>query len=108
MNLLEKNINWSIEHLCLADKGEEKGCQALLEVSLEDIYLSYRIRTWRDAFGKQINDIKFYYTFKCPCCGEETFIKEDELPPSIQKIVLIFEKEKGRREIAKGRKHINC
>lgn len=108
MSLSKEDLNWSIEHLCMANKGDLEGCQALLEVSLEDIYLSYRIRTRIDTFGKQQKEIKFYYTFRCPCCGEETFISENDLSLGVKRIVLKIEKEKGRREIAQGRNCINC
>ncbi|MCI8460021.1 MAG: hypothetical protein HFE81_01360 [Bacilli bacterium] len=108
MNLLEENIDWTIKCSCLANKSGEQACNALLEVGIEDIYLSYRVRTRKDKSGKVKTDIKFYYTFMCPCCKEETFIKEEDLPLSIKKIILIVEKEKGRRKIASGKKHINC
>lgn len=108
MNLLEENINWSMEHECLANKTGDEGCLALLEVGVEDIYLSYRIRSYRDACGEIKKTIKFYYTFKCPCCFEETFIEEERLPLSIKKIVLMVEKEKGRRKIALSKNYVNC
>lgn len=108
MNLLKENLDWSINCTCMANKNGDEPCYALLEVALEDIYLSYRIKTIKDRIGNIKTDIKFYYTFKCPCCGQESFINEKDLPLSVRKIILIVEKEKGRREIASRRKHINC
>lgn len=72
MKILEKGIGWSIEQRCTGRGNGDGGCNSLLLVEREDIYVT-----------SSTDD--YYYTFKCPVCNVETDIKSGEVPYSIQR-----------------------
>lgn len=97
-------IAWSIEKECIADINYgDVGCEALLEVDISDIYTKPKpLSGWDDLEGTSYTYYSQIFAFKCPCCGKETAIKDNEIPIKIRKIITNREKEK--KELDKGKK----
>ncbi len=89
-------VSWSIEKECIADVSTgDYGCGAVLEVDMSDIYPKMKMQ-----YGYDERDGESYryqvqiFVFRCPCCGKETSIKDNDIPDKIRKIIVNKEKEK--------------
>lgn len=80
MKVLEKGSGWSIKVRCTGDGNGDGGCNSLLQVEKNDIFIT----THTDIAG----DTEFFYTFRCPVCEMKTDIPEDELPYSVRSDLL--------------------
>lgn len=80
MKVLEVGSGWSINQRCTGKGNGNGGCNSLLQVEKNDIYLTSRI----DMLG----DTDYFYTFRCPVCGIETDLKEQEVPGLIKRKLL--------------------
>ncbi len=92
MKVLEKGPGWSIKVRCTGSGNGGGGCESLLQVSENDIYVT----SHTDYAG----DTDYYYTFLCPECCVETDIKEKDLPIRIRRKKLekyLSDKSYGRR-----------
>lgn len=63
---------WTLQHRCTGWGNSEKGCQALLEVELDDL----RYRTSLMNFNSGESSV----SFKCPCCGQLTDLGRNDWP----------------------------
>jgi uncharacterized C2H2 Zn-finger protein len=72
--------DWKIEHLCTGYGNGTKGCEALLEVKLED--LRYYAGEPGDSWGSRDSAI----CFKCPVCSTVTDLKRADYPFNINDI----------------------
>ena len=72
IKILEKGPGWSIKLKCTGYGHGDGGCDSLLEVEKDDIYVS-----GGDGF--------YDYVFCCPVCNVETRVNEKDLPESIQR-----------------------
>lgn len=73
-------FEWSIEKECV-DDYDVVGCNALLEVDISDIYLSYQQGSyWSCSDQEYCSYTERVYKFKCPCCGKENRIDSDSIP----------------------------
>lgn len=87
-------VAWSIEQSCV-DTYSKLGCGAVLEVDYNDIYVKkYDKSYWSESDQEFVNYIADSFWFKCPCCGKENSLNEDEIPMKIRQIILNKEKEK--------------
>ena len=77
MKILEKGPGWSIQQRCTGKGNGGGGCNSLLLVERDDIYVT--------ASSDYSGETDYYYTFKCPVCGVETDIKSSEVPYLIQR-----------------------
>lgn len=77
MKVLEKGNEWNLEKRCTGKGNGGGGCNALLGVGLDDIYLTHNY----DYGGG--HDI--FYTFRCPCCGIETDLENNEVPQIVKR-----------------------
>lgn len=77
MKILEKGPGWSIKEKCTGKGNGDGGCESLLLVESEDIYVT--------SSSSYDGSVDYYYTFRCPVCGKETDILEKDLPSSIKK-----------------------
>lgn len=85
MRVVKEPVKWKIEKECVANRNYDGGCGAVLEVSLEDIYLDYEEKSYysqgdRDYYSYVHN----LYLFKCPCCGKENLMDEEEIPSNVR------------------------
>lgn len=89
MKVLEQGEGWHIKVRCTGSGNGGGGCNSLLQVEEDDIYVtsSTDISGWTD----------FYYTFRCPVCNVETDIKETDVPSRIREEKLT---EKRNKELA--------
>ena len=76
MKVLEKGPGWSLKLKCTGDGNGGGGCQSLLLVEENDIYVT--------SHTDYVGDTDYYYTICCPECGKETDIPEKKLPSSIK------------------------
>ena len=76
MKVLEKGPGWSLKLRCTGKGNGDGGCESLLLVEENDIYVT----SHTDMAG----DTDYYYTISCPVCGKETDISEKDLPYSIK------------------------
>lgn len=85
MRVVKEPVEWKIEKECVANKNYDGGCGAVLEISLDDLYLDYEERS---CYSQGDQDYYSYthnlYFFKCPCCGKDTLIDNDEIPINIR------------------------
>ena len=88
--MLEKGPGWSIKEKCTGRGNGDGGCESLLLVEEEDIYVTSR--SYYDG------DIDYYYTFRCPVCGKETDLLEKDLPSSIKRELL----DRKRKKLTRG------
>lgn len=88
MQILKDSQVWKIEKKCIANKNNDRGCEAVLEIEAVDIYLSYQQGSGKD---------NYLYTFRCPCCNKETIIPESEIPFSVRRAILNIEKTNGTK-----------
>jgi hypothetical protein len=88
--VLEKGPGWSIKEKCTGRGNGDGGCESLLLVEEEDIYVTSR--SYYDG------DIDYYYTFRCPVCGKETDLLEKDLPSSIKRELL----DRKRKKLTRG------
>ena len=89
MKVLEKGPGWNLKQRCTGMGNGDGGCESLLLVEENDIYVTSHI----DMTG----DTDYYYTFCCPVCGKETDIMEKDLPYSIKSKKLVEYKERYQR-----------
>ena len=89
MKVIEKGSGWSIEQLCTGKGNGYGGCNSKLLVEKEDIYITSNT----DMLG----DTDYYYTFRCPVCGIETDIPENDVPAGIKRKILETEKSEYTR-----------
>lgn len=89
MKLLEKGPGWSTIQYCTGKGNGNGGCMSKFLVEKEDIYLT----SHTDLTGKT----DYYYTFKCPICGVQTDIPENEIPLGFKKELLESKKGLYRR-----------
>ncbi len=80
MKILEKGEGWSIKQTCTGRGNGTGGCNSVLLVEKEDVYLTRS----SDDYG----DLDYFYTFNGPVCGVETNFKANEVPSSIRKDLL--------------------
>lgn len=80
MKVLEVGPGWSVQERCTGKGNGEGGCNSLLEVEKEDIYLT----SHTDLTG----DTDYYYTFRCAVCGVETDLNESKVPSIIRRRLL--------------------
>lgn len=76
MKILEKGPGWNIKQRCTGKGNGMGGCNSLLLVEENDIYVT----SHTDMCG----DTDYYYTFCCPVCNKETDIPEKDVPSSIR------------------------
>ena len=88
MKVIEKGNNWNLERRCTGAGNGRGGCNSLLGIALDDIYLTYG--------GDYIEITDIYYTFKCPVCGVETDLKDYEVPQIVKTKLLNERRRKGR------------
>ena len=81
MKVLEEGKNWSIQERCNGIGNGGGGCNALLEIEKEDIYITCHT----DYLGEK----DYYYTFCCPQCKMETDINQEKIPYKIRNEKLI-------------------
>ena len=74
---LQEGPGLAIKQKCTGFGNGGGGCGALLEVEREDIYLT----SHTDITG----ETDYFYTFRCPCCSNETDIPEKNIPPIIRR-----------------------
>lgn len=67
---------WTIQHRCTGWGNSTKGCNALLELELDD--LRYFPAVPGDSWGSREAAV----SFKCPCCGELTDLGLNDWPKS--------------------------
>lgn len=80
MKVIEEGKDWNLEKRCTGSGNGGGGCNALLGISIYDIYLTHNY----DYGGG--HDI--FYTFKCPCCQVETDLNESEVPRIVKNRLL--------------------
>ena len=85
MKILEKGPGWSLKLRCTGKGNGDGGCESLLLVEENDIYVT----SHTDMAG----DTDYYYTICCPVCGKETDILEKDILYSIRRRKL--EERKG-------------
>lgn len=92
-------IKWNIQKTCNADDIYGViGCGAGLEVDYTDIYIKkYEKGYWSSADQEFVHYMANSYWFKCPCCGKENSIEEDEIPVKIRQIIVNSEKENEKK-----------
>ncbi len=66
--------NWNIQHRCTGAGNRGDGCEALLELELDD--LRYFPGVPGDSWGSRDPAV----SFKCPCCGKLTDLKSKDWP----------------------------
>lgn len=89
-------ITWTIQQECL-DNYSELGCGAVLEVSLEDIYLNFKQKSYSNSGDEYLHYyIDESYAFKCPCCGKENLINKNDIPERMRKLLKTTESSKKR------------
>ena len=69
MKVLEKGPGWNLKLRCTGKGNGDGGCESLLLVEENDIYVT----SHTDMAG----DTDYYYTICCPVCGKETDISEN-------------------------------
>ena len=77
MKVLEKGPGWSLKLRCTGIGNGGGGCESLLLVDENDIYITSNT----DITG----DTDYYYTVSCPVCGRETDISEKDIPYRIRR-----------------------
>ncbi len=98
MKVVKEPVIWKIEKECIANKNNDGGCEALLEVEAVDIYLSYQQKANNDKRNSELSNYNdFSYTFKCPCCNKETLIDDSEIPIEVRKAILNIEQANGTK-----------
>lgn len=80
MKVIEEGRGWNLEKRCTGKGNGGGGCNALLGLELNDIYLSHSY----DYGGGH----DMFYTFKCPCCSTETDLEESEVPNLVKRKLL--------------------
>ena len=75
MKKKKKGPGWSVKQRCTGMGNGWGGCQSLLLIEEDDIYVT----SHTDCTG----DTEIYYTFSCPVCGRETDINSTTLPMGI-------------------------
>ena len=76
MKVLEKGKGWNIEVRCTGNGNGGGGCNALLLVEEDDIYMT--------SNTDMVGDTDYYYTITCPECKVKTDIKTTDLPYRIR------------------------
>ena len=76
MKILERGNGWHLTVRCTGNGNGNGGCNSLLEISKEDIYVT--------SSSDYLGDVDYYYTITCPVCGIETDLKQNELPISVK------------------------
>ncbi len=76
MKVLERGPGWGIKLRCTGSGNGGGGCESLLLVEENDIYVT--------ANTDYTGDTDYYYTFRCPICQHETDIKSSDVPSSIK------------------------
>ena len=94
MKVLEKGPGWSINQRCTGRGNGDGGCNSLLQVEIEDIYVT--------SHTDMIGDTDYFYTFRCPVCGKETDIPEKDVPLSIRKEKMENKRKVLRRGVCYG------
>ena len=90
MKVLEKGAGWNIKKRCTGAGNGDGGCNSLLLIEENDIYVT----SHTDLTG----DTDYYYTFCCAVCGKETDIAEKDIPSSIRRAKLdTYRNGYGRR-----------
>lgn len=99
-------VKWSIEKACDAnDIYGVIGCGATLEVDYTDIYTKeYEKGYWSSSDQEFVHYMAHSFLFKCPCCGKENTISDEEIPEKIRVIILNREKEKKLERRRKAKK----
>ena len=92
-------VSWNIHKKC--DDNDIYGvigCGATLEVDYTDIYTKkYEKGYWSSSDQEFVSYMAHSFWFKCPCCGKENSIGEEEIPEKIIIIILNSEKEKSKK-----------
>lgn len=74
-----KEEKWTIQHRCTGWGNNVEGCNALLEIELDDLrYYSGQEFPWRTSEPA--------VTFRCPCCGKTTDLGRNEWPKGYHKL----------------------
>ena len=77
MKILEKGPGWNLKLRCTGKGNGDGGCESLLLVEENDIYVT--------SHTDMACDTDYYYTICCPVCGKETDISEKDIPYSIRR-----------------------
>ena len=90
MKVLEKceMPKWNIEKKCTGSGNGNLGCGSKLLIDEDDIFRTCREHYWGET--------DYYYTFKCPICGENTDISENLIPNRIKLKVMNSFKERNK------------
>lgn len=78
MEILERGKNWGLEVRCTGSGNGGGGCESLLRINKEDIYVTSNT----DFVG----DTDYFYTFRCPVCNVETDIADEKIPESVKRV----------------------
>ena len=71
-------MEWSKKIQCTGYGNSGYGCKSLLLVEEEDIYVTTCCR----------NDYNLCFTFKCPVCGNETDIKDENISSKVKLLAM--------------------
>jgi hypothetical protein len=70
---------WTIQHRCTGWGNDDSGCNALLEIELDDLrYYVGEEYPWRT--------VEPAVCFKCPCCGKVTDLGLDNWPKNYRNL----------------------
>ena len=80
MKILEEGKGWSIEERCTGKGNGDGGCNSLLLIEENDLYLT--------SHTDLVGDTDYYYTFRCIKCGRETDVEPKRIPYAIRSELL--------------------
>ena len=76
MKVIEEGNCWGIKCKCTGAGNGGGGCNSLLFIEEDDIYIT--------SSTDYIGDTDYFYTFRCPVCNAETDINKAEVPYRIR------------------------
>ena len=71
---------WVIQHRCTAWGNGGKGCDALLEIELDDL------RYFTESAISFLGEYEHSVCFKCPCCGKLTGLGLNDWPADYRRL----------------------
>lgn len=86
MKVIKRGEGWKEEIVCTGNGNGGGGCQSVLEIDENDIYIT------RNTDITGVTDT--YYTVCCPLCGAETDLNSISIPNRITVLASANKKEK--------------